>query len=243
MTEQNPKAATIRALLAKAEDPATHPEEAEAYFAKAAALMAKYGIEQAMLADSKPSMDKLDSQEFKIEGKYVADRANLLFAVSHALGAQNIFWNQTNWNTGKRYKLIRIYAHTSTLARIDVLFTTLQLQALNGMKHGRPQYGESTTAYRKSWFSGFSSAVRKRLQLAEASAVQEAETSGATGAELVLVKREQAVEAYFKGQHPGVKPAPKRRLTGTGWRDGVAAGANADLGSKRVGGSRPALAR
>ncbi|WP_436739956.1 DUF2786 domain-containing protein [Streptomyces sp. BBFR102] len=243
MTEQNPKAAMIRALLAKAEDPAAHPKEAQAYFAKAAALMAKYGIEQAMLADAEPSTDELDMREFKIEGKYVADRSNLLFAISHALGAQNVFWGLTDWDTGKRYRRVRVYAHASTLARIEVLFATLQLQATNGMKHIRPQYGQSTTSYRKSWLAGFASAVRQRLQLAEESAAQEAERSGSTGAELVLVKREQAVEAYFKSKHPKVKTAPKRRLTGTGWRDGVKAGARADLGSKRVGGSRAALAR
>ncbi|MFJ6183732.1 DUF2786 domain-containing protein [Streptomyces sp. NPDC092295] len=236
MTETNPKLATIKALLAKAEDPASSPQEAEAYFAKAAGLMAKHGIEQAMLADAEPGTDKLDSQEFKIEGKYMPDRANLLFAISHALGAQNIYWSRTNWNTGKRYRLVRIYAHASTLARIDVLFTSLQLQALNGVQHGRPMLGESTTAYRKSWLSGFSSAVRKRLELAEESAVQEVGERGVTGAELVLVKREQAVEAYFKGQHPGVKTAPKRRLTGVGWKDGVKAGASADLGGSRLGG-------
>ncbi|WP_405799510.1 DUF2786 domain-containing protein [Streptomyces sp. NBC_01506] len=236
MTETNPKLATIKALLAKAEDPAASPAEAEAYFAKAASLMAKHGIEQAMLSEAEPGTDTLDSQEFKIEGTYVPDRATLLFAISHALGAQNIFWNLTNWNTGKRYRLVRIYAHASTLARIDVLFTSLQLQALNGVQYGRPQPGESTTAYRKSWLSGFSSAVRKRLQLAEESAAQEANEGGATGAELVLVKREQAVLAYFKGQHPGVKHAPKRRLTGAGWKDGVKAGASADLGGSHLGG-------
>lgn len=237
---ENPQAAKIRALLAKAEDPAASPEEAEAYFAKAAALMAKYGIEQAMLAESRPETDELSNREFEIKGKYVPDRASLLFSIGNALGAKNVYWTRTDRETGKRYRLVKIYAHASTLDRIEMLFASLQLQALNGMAKVRPQYGESLTAYRKSWLAGFASTVYRRLIEAESAAVREADGKG-TGAELVLVKREAAVERFFKQAHPNVKPGPKRRLTGTGWRDGKAAGERADLGGRRIGTQRKAL--
>ncbi|MFJ6680557.1 DUF2786 domain-containing protein [Streptomyces werraensis] len=237
---ENPQVAKIRALLAKAEDPAASPEEAEAYFTKAAALMAKYGIEQAMLAEARPETDKLEHREFKIKGKYVPDRAALLFSIGNALGARNVYWSRTDYETGKRYRLVKIYAHASTLDRIEMLFTSLQLQALNGLGKVRPQYGESVTAYRKSWLAGFASSVYRRLTEAENAAVQEADRHG-TGAELVLVKREAAVDRYFKAAHPKVKTAPRRRLTGTGWQDGRAAGDRADLGGKGIGTRRKAL--
>lgn len=241
MTETNSKIAKIRALLAKAEDPAAHPDEAEAYFAKAAALMSKYGVEQAMLAEARPETDNITSRSFDIKGKYVPDRAALLFSITHALGAQNVYWSLTDYATGKRYRKVRVYAHESTLDRIEMLFSSLQLQALNGMAKGRPQYGESTTAYRKSWMAGFSSSVRRRLDQAEESAVRESAEQGTVGAELVLVKREAAVEQFFKRAHPKLKTAPRRRLTGTGWRDGRAAGERANLGQTQVGGRRQAL--
>ncbi|MGW8953470.1 DUF2786 domain-containing protein [Streptomyces sp. NPDC055709] len=242
MTETNPKLATIKALLAKAEDPAASPEEAEAYFAKAAKLMAKHGIEQAMLADAKPETDKLGSRSFEIKGKYIPDRAALLFSITHALGAQNVYWRFWDSATGKHYRHVKVLAHESTLDRIEMLFASLQLQLLNGLAHTRPQYGESTTAYRKSWMAGFASTVRKRLAQAEEAALREnVQETGAVGAELVLVKREEAVMAYFKRAHPNVKAAPRRRLSGSGWMDGKAAGERADLGQTRVGTRRKAL--
>ncbi|QAY15889.1 hypothetical protein SEA_TINABELCHER_66 [Streptomyces phage TinaBelcher] len=243
MTNVNPKVATIKALLAKAEDPAASPEEAEAYFTRAAALMAKYGIEQAMLAEARPETDELTNRAFDIKGKYVPDRAALLFSITHALGAQNVYWNLTDYDNGKRYRKVRVYAHQSTLDRIEMLFSTLQLQALNGMAKARPMYGESVTAYRKSWMAGFSSTVRKRLAEAEETALQEAQQqTGGASTELVLVKREAAVERFFKQAHPKVKTAPRRRLTGNGWRDGRAAGERADIGGRQIGRTRKALA-
>ncbi|MDX3525104.1 DUF2786 domain-containing protein [Streptomyces sp. ID05-39B] len=244
MTETNPKLAKIKALLAKAEDPASSPEEAEAYFGRAADLMAKYGIDQALLAEAQPSTDEITSQSFDIKGKYVPDRAALLFSITHALGAQNVYWTLTDSADGKRYRKIEVYAHRSTLDRIEMLFSTLQLQALNGMKKARPQYGESLTAYRKSWMAGFSSVVRKRLAQAEETAIQEArQQAGGASTELVLVKREAAVERFFKQAHPKLKAAPRRRLTGSGWRDGKAAGERASLGGREVGGTRKSLSR
>ncbi|ATI18929.1 hypothetical protein SEA_JANUS_66 [Streptomyces phage Janus] len=242
MTETNPKLAKIKALLAKAEDPAASPEEAEAYFGRAADLMAKYGIDQALLAESQPRTDKITNRAFDIEGKYVPDRASLLFAITHALGAQNVYWNHTDHMTRKRYRTVRVYAHESTLDRIELLFASLQLQALNGVAKARPEWGESTTSYRKSWLAGFASSVRRRLEQAQETAVQESEQQG-VGAELVLVKREEAVQRFFKQAHPKVKTAAPRRLSGSGWGDGRAAGDRADLGGRRIGGTRMALSR
>ncbi|MFE9925176.1 DUF2786 domain-containing protein [Streptomyces sp. NPDC005774] len=243
--QTHPKLAKIKALLAKAEDPAALPEEAELYFAKAAELMAEYGIEQAMLADAKPETDKIGERTFNVKGKYMADRSSLLFAIAHALGARNVYWSLTDPLTRKRYRRVRVYAHESTLSRIELLFSSLQLQALNGVQHARSQYGESTIAYRKSWLAGFASSVRNRLDEAEESALRDAtREAGTAGAELVLVKREEAVAAFFKRAHPKIKTAPSRRLTGTGWGDGRAAGERADLGRGHLSGNRPkALSR
>lgn len=240
---QNPKLAKIKALLAKAEDPAASPEEAEAYFGRAADLMAKYGIDQALLAEAQPETDSLTHRVFDIKGKYVPDRAALLFAIAHALGARNVFWTLTDWDSGKRYRKVKVYAHASTLERVEILFSTLQLQALNGMKKARPQYGESVTAYRKSWMAGFSATVRRRLDQAEETAVQEArQEAGGASTELVLVKRDAAVERFFKQAHPKVKTAPRRRLTGTGWHDGRVAGERASLGGRALDRPKKALA-
>ena len=48
------KLARIRKLLAQAEDPAATAAEAEAFNAKAAELMARHGVDAALLAASDP---------------------------------------------------------------------------------------------------------------------------------------------------------------------------------------------
>ena len=57
----DPLLARVRKLLAKAEDPACTPAEAEAFTAKATELIAKYGVDQALLslADPAAALDAL----------------------------------------------------------------------------------------------------------------------------------------------------------------------------------------
>jgi cytosine/adenosine deaminase-related metal-dependent hydrolase len=50
MTSDNPLLERVRKLLAKAEAQGATPAEAEALTAKAAELMARYGIDRALLA-------------------------------------------------------------------------------------------------------------------------------------------------------------------------------------------------
>ena len=52
----------VRKLLAKAEDESVTPPEAQALTAKAAELMARYGINRAMLAAQRPETDRPANQ-------------------------------------------------------------------------------------------------------------------------------------------------------------------------------------
>ncbi|MGW2539662.1 DUF2786 domain-containing protein [Kitasatospora sp. NPDC001574] len=245
-SNSNPMLAKVRALLAKAEDSAASPEEAQAYFAKAAALMSKYGIERALLAEDKPETDKPTTRVITESGSYLLDRVNLLTSINEALGGQSVRWRLWDWETGKYVQRVELHGYESVLERVEMLYTSLTLQALNGMQHGSPARGESTTSYRKSWLAGFRSAVYWRLADSERQAVEEADLSlagGARSAELVIASREETVRARFKAAHPKVRAAPKRRLTGSGWGAGSAAGKRADLGGARLAaGRRAALA-
>ncbi|MEU5427635.1 DUF2786 domain-containing protein [Streptomyces olivoreticuli] len=240
----NPVLAKIRAILAKAEDPGASPEEAQVYFAKAAVLMAKYGVERAMLAESKPETDKPTSRVVIENGSYILDRVNLLMWINKALGGQSVRHRVYDRGTGKYVYRVTLYGYESTLDRVEMLHTSLIIQAFNGMKQGTPRWGESTTAYRKAWLSGFNSAVYHRLHGAEQAAVQEAPRElGKRSAELVLASRDETIRARFKAAHPQVRTPAKRRLTGSGWSEGNEAGKRADLGNTRVdSGRRSALA-
>ncbi|MEU7643336.1 DUF2786 domain-containing protein [Streptomyces huasconensis] len=243
--QTHPKLAQVRAILAKAEDPAASPEESQAYFAKAAHLMSKYGIERAMVAESLPETDKPTNRIMIEQGSYLLDRVNLLMSIVEALGGQSVRRRAYDPQTGKYVQKVEMYGYESVLDRAEMLYTSLLLQAFNGMEKGRPLPGESTTAYRKAWLSGFRSAVTKRLGVAERAAVEEADRQLGGKAELVLAKREDTIRAMFKAAHPKVRTAPKRRLTGSGWREGAEAGKRAELGTNtRLGsGRRQAFAR
>ncbi|MEU2111537.1 DUF2786 domain-containing protein [Streptomyces sp. NPDC019507] len=224
------KLAKIRAILAKAEDPAATPEEAETYFAKAAALMAKYGVERAMLADSDPSQDRPGDRVIKIKGTYGKDRIYFLGYIADALGCKGI-----NLRNGE----VHLFGYESDLERVELLFTSLSLQVFNAMRHGRPRYGESLVTYRKSFLAGFMLTVYARLKEIEARAQQEAAPS-ATGrsAELVVADRKSVTLARFQEAYPHTQSGRKVSRGGSGRAAGEEAGRRADLGQTRVGGRR-----
>ena len=68
----------VRKLLAKAEAEGVTPPEAEALTAKAAELMARYGIDRARLAASHPDTDRPDSRVIDIKNPWAQVRAHLL---------------------------------------------------------------------------------------------------------------------------------------------------------------------
>jgi len=238
MTKTNPQLQKIRGLLAKAEDPATTPEEAEAYFAKAAELMAKYGIEQAMLADADPELDRPADRVIVVQGTYANDRIYLLGYITDALNCHGVAIDKRAGRTE-----IHLFGYESDLDRVELLFTSLLLQMFNGMRHGRPAPGESTVTYRKSWVAGFILTIHKRLQEIEARARQEApaSTSGRS-AELVVADRKTVVLARFNAAYPDARAdGRQKRRAGTGFRSGEEAARRADLGQTRVGQKRRAL--
>ncbi|MFF3006334.1 DUF2786 domain-containing protein [Kitasatospora sp. NPDC057940] len=243
MTSQNnPMLAKVRAILAKAEDPAASPAESEAYFAKAAALMAKYGIEETMLAAAKALPAKPTSRLIKIEGTYAKDRQQLLNHVAVALGASTVLTKVRDETTDKVVSAVDIFAYESDLDRIELLYTSLMLQAFNGMRHVRPLPGESTTSYRKTWLSGFATAVYHRLKKAEEDAQSSYEESTGTSTALVLADRKTLIEVERGRKYKKLRKTPKRKLTGSGWGAGSAAGQRADLGGNRLAETRrPAL--
>ena len=70
--------ARVRKLLAKAEDPACTPAEAEAFTAKATELIAKYGVDQALLAEADPARDPVGDRVVALDPPYALDKAGLL---------------------------------------------------------------------------------------------------------------------------------------------------------------------
>src|SRR6202020_3280299 len=80
----------VRKLLAKAEAEGVTPPEAQALTAKAAELMAKYGIDRALLAAVRPETDAPSSRLLDIDNPWGRVKAHLLCGLGSALRCQCI---------------------------------------------------------------------------------------------------------------------------------------------------------
>jgi hypothetical protein len=235
--------AKVRKILAKAEDPAATPEEAETYTAKAAELMATYGIDRALLAETDPGSDVVGDRVVVLDAPYALDKAALLSSVAFELRCRAVRRIRYVGPHATKEVSIHLFGYDSDLVRVEILFTSLLLQAQTSLARTSPPPWESVAAYRRSWLAGFTAAVSRRLRDAEVRARDEAEeartsraaaTTGGRSVALVLVDRERTVAAAVDAEYPRLGTARNRQLSGSGGRSGWQAGQRADLGGTRV---------
>jgi hypothetical protein len=237
--------AKVRKILAKAEDPAATPEEAETYTAKAAELMATYGIDRALLAETMPDSDVVGDRVVVLDAPYALDKASLLSSVAFELRCRAVRRIRYVGPRATKEVSIHLFGYDSDLVRVEILFTSLLLQAQTSLARTEPPPWESAAAYRRSWLAGFTAAVSRRLRDAESRAREAAEQGRATGTEtgsgrsgrsveLVLVDRDRSVASAVDAEYPRLSTARSRQLSGSGSRSGWRAGQRADLGGTRV---------
>jgi hypothetical protein len=211
---------TIRKLLAKAERAAT-VAESETYTAKAVELMARHGIDAALLAAAEPGRDEIGPLRIAMQDPYSAGKARLLGWTAAALGCRWVLHRA--W--GGKVAAVTVFGHASDRERVEMLYTSLLLQATAQLVRVRPPWpGESVAAYRRSWLEGFASQVHRRLVEAEERAAAEARapdssvSSPGGGVALVLADRRRLAT---------LRPSA---LSGSGRAAGALAGQRADLG-------------
>jgi hypothetical protein len=224
----------VRKLLAKAEDDGCTPAEAEALTAKAAELMARYGIDRALLGTLHPGSDKPADRVFDLDNPWAAVKAHLLSGLAAALRCQCVLLNRRD--PGSR---VHVFGYQSDLDRVDMLFTSLLVQMHRALAQQvvPGAYGEAK-AWRRSYMLGYASAVVSRIRAAEEAAVTKAtagEQQGQPGAALVLADRALVVKTRLQQAYPRTRQT-WTTYTGSGYRDGHAAGQRADIGGARVGG-------
>lgn len=233
--------AKVRKILAKAEDPATTPEEAEAYTAKAADLIATYGIDRALLAESDPGSDIVGDAVVLLDPPYALDKAGLLAGVASALRCRAV--QRSRYDAGRKQLSMHLFGFESDLARAEVLYTSLLLQAGMAMQRSVAPRGESLAAYRRSWLAGFTTAVVRRLRQAEERAGDHAERDrgprDSRSVAVVLADRSSEVDATVRRTYPHLQRGKTRTLSGSGGGSGYRAGQRADLGGTRVRSGAP----
>jgi len=233
--------AKVRKLLAQAEDPACTPQEAEAFTAKAAALVAAHGIDEALLAAKAPGRDRLADLELDLPAPYAREKALLGSEVARALRCEAVLRRQRRhddaWNARTEISL-HVFGHRSDLQAFELLFASLLVQGTRDLTRSRVPRGEHVAAYRRTWWIGFAGAVGRRLAEAERAAAAGAESRFAdqgTSAALVLADRAEESRSAMQAAYPGVRSTSRRHLSGGGGLAGWASGQRADLGGQRLG--------
>ncbi|QGH80647.1 hypothetical protein SEA_RAHALELUJAH_87 [Mycobacterium phage Rahalelujah] len=243
----------VAKLLRQAEDVTGTPEEA-VFQAKAFELMAKYGIDQAMVDAARTDLDKAQDipdavrWSFTFDGKYVAQQALLLNNIVTALHGKAVL----STNRATKAQTLIVFAVPRHLERIQMLWDILRPQMLRLVEEVRPaqelyagmkydyrtgEYKKRSTAgqlksYRRAWIAGFGQTVGERIKREEDKALQAAQSSGA----LVLFRgdKERAAVA-LREAFPRVRNTRGPRFNASGYahgqRDGSTAAMNRSLAS------------
>jgi hypothetical protein len=218
----------VRKLLAKAEAEGVTVEEAQALTGKAAELMAKYGIDRALLAATRPETDKPDNRIVAVYNPWARVQAHLLCGLAAALRCQCILL------TSREGLRVHVFGYASDIERADVLYTSVLVQMWHGLVAAQvPIRADNVRAWRRSWLLGYTAAVVARVRAAEQRAEQAATVADTNGAALVLADRSMVIRQAVASAYPLTRTA-RVTYTGTGYGAGYAQGKRADIGTGRV---------
>ncbi|HKY15903.1 MAG TPA: hypothetical protein VJM33_13345, partial [Microthrixaceae bacterium] len=186
--------------------------------------------------------DHPDSIVIELRRPYVAQQAVLVNEVAVAFGCRAVRFV----DPGSPFERVSVVGFRSDLRLVESLVTSLLVQLATAMAEARPRTSSAsaTASWRRSFIAGFVDAIAARLTAdrhdAAVEIIEHVDASRTTvSAELVLRRREELVDDEFRRRHPWVRSA---RVGGGssahGRRSGEAAGEQADLQRRRVGGRR-----
>lgn len=214
----------VRALLAKAER-TEFEHEAEAFTAKAQALMARHSIDEAVLAaDGSGRRADTAVQRIWLDAPYVRAKFSVVSAVATANGCQALL------NTGLDVATVVGMRHD---VRATVLLaTSLQLQVTRAVARVRPDdadgWASSVKTYRRSFLFAFAARIGERLRESTASAQAHVDSDRLLP---VLVDRQAAVDRAVAEAFPRTTTLRSTAtLDPSGWAAGRAAADLAELG-------------
>lgn len=230
----------VRALLAKAEE-TNFPDEATTYLEKAAALVAKWELDEAMVWADTPDAQKSapTTKAIDVPAPYAARKSVLLGVVAEANSCRAIRLETAT--DGHRVALVG-FAHDIEVT--ELLFSSLLVQMTRAMlaDESRQRSASATAAWRRSFVVAFSERVNRRLQQARQRAGADhdrASGSGEPSAALVLADRSQRVDEETKRQFPRLRSSyVSAGGSASGARAGSRAGDRAELGARLKRGAK-----
>lgn len=243
-TTQEQAARRIQALLANAESAAKDGNEAlrDTYLEKASALQIQYAIDATMLRTG-ATREEIVSARFCEESNtpLVKAKRDLINNVSHYNRGRVVMVGAMQWDKTGKLKMnhrayMEVFAHESDLRFITSLYTSLILQMQTMMANDERAYGGKIPAnwrvsYAHSWVSRVSVSLREIAR--RQSGAAEAKEAGTA---LVLRDRQEAVTAHLNDIYGNMRKSKTKvgAHNEAGARAGRMAGANADLGQKKV---------
>jgi len=218
----------VRALLAKAES-TTFPEEAEALAAKAQELMSRHAIDRAMLeAGSADGPADVVGWRIGVDDPYAAAKSLLLDRIAAANRCRAVW--------GKHFGFSTVFGARSDLEMVEVLFTSLLVQASDAMlRAGRAVDGSGrsrTRSFRQSFLLAYAIRIGERLEATAARVVEERTERHGEALLPVLASRAEAVDEAVAAVYPRVAERGMAVSNYSGW---VAGRAAAELASMAVG--------
>lgn len=211
----------VRALLAKAES-TEFPEEAEALSARAQELMARHSIDHALLTAETGDIGGPDGRRIAVDNPYDSPKAVLLTVVADANRCRAVWHRELGFST--------VVGYPADLAAVEMLFTSLLVQATSAMVHAGPRRdarGRSRTrSFRHAFLNAYAARVGERLREA---ADRAAEGAGGNVLVPVLAARDRAVERAVGAMFPNL--AKGRAGSVSNYEGWVAGRAAADLAS------------
>jgi len=241
----------VRALLAKAEHPATPRPEAEAAHAKAAELMMRYALDEAMLAaEQGGGPDPIVYWEHVAAGADGHGRARCTAAgtIVQAYGGR---YARRGNGTYRADVTLLIVSTRAARDALELLLPSLYLQMDQAGR--RETDGYMTTlptesfprradrtrwanSYFKAFLVGYADSVGRRITAAR-ELLQHETTSRA----LVLVNEQDRIAAEFQNRFPDLGRARAQRLRADGYAAGQTAGRSADIGTGHLTADRSSL--
>ena len=236
----------IRGLLAKAEHPSTPPHEAEAMSEKAAELMARHAVDRALVdaATSTSTSAAPVARTLRVVAPYAVPKVLLLSGVAAAYRVRTVVAPDPGDG-----RLCTLVGYPSDLDLVELLFTSLLLQASTAMRlasSGR----ERVRAFRHAFLMGYAGQVSARIGEAQRRVVDDVTRAAGMGSgstalsstALVLADRSDAVDRVVGEMFPRLGRLRATVSDGGGYVAGRAAGASADIATARaVGGAHRAI--
>ncbi len=215
----------VRGLLAKAES-TEYPEEAEALNAKAAQLLAKYGIDEAVARQKAEVRVEVVHKKIDILNPYSLDKLYLLRAIAEPMRVRVIRLRQRK---GAGKTSAHLFGYPADIERVEMLFTSLLLQAARAMLKVDLPWGQDLRVFRRSWLHGFTEAIGERVR------EMESEAESAVSQELVFVADRGRIDAKVSEVYPLLVTKKRTvQLSDAGNQAGSLVGRRADLGGVRV---------